>query len=48
MTDKQELPDCCVTGHLHEGTPEGKEQTLYGLPTYVVGEKVHNKLICTD
>lgn len=25
----------CVTGTLHTGTPAGKEETLYGLPTYV-------------
>ncbi|KAF1810304.1 dienelactone hydrolase family protein [Eremomyces bilateralis CBS 781.70] len=25
----------CVSGTLHEGTPSGKEETLYGLPTYV-------------
>ena len=25
----------CASGHLHEGTPVGHEETLYGLPAYV-------------
>lgn len=33
------IKSCCVSGHLHEGTPEGSQQTLHGLPTYVVEPK---------
>lgn len=25
----------CISGSLHEGTPEGREETMYGLPTYI-------------
>ena len=25
----------CASGYLHEGTPVGHEETLYGFPTYV-------------
>ena len=32
------LSSCCVSGHLHSGTPKGSEQTIAGLPTYVTGE----------
>ena len=27
----------CASGHLHEGTPVGHEETLYGLPAYITG-----------
>lgn len=33
------IKSCCVSGHLHEGTPEGSQQTLHGLPTYVIEPK---------
>lgn len=25
----------CFTGALHEGTPEGREETVFGLPTHI-------------
>lgn len=25
----------CISGSLHEGTPVGREETIYGLPTYI-------------
>lgn len=27
----------CASGHLHEGTPAGRVETLHGLPAYVTG-----------
>jgi hypothetical protein len=33
------IKSCCVSGHLHEGTLEGSQQTLHGLPTYVAEAK---------
>ena len=30
----------CASGHLHEGTPIGHEETLYGLPAYITGPPV--------
>lgn len=29
------IKSCCLSGHLHEGTPTGSQQTIHGLPTYV-------------
>jgi hypothetical protein len=26
---------CCISGHIHEGTPEGTETVIAGLKTYV-------------
>jgi hypothetical protein len=26
---------CCISGHIHEGTPEGTETVIAGLQTYV-------------
>ena len=33
----QTFKPCCVTGFQWDGTPEGREETLNGLPTYVTG-----------
>lgn len=33
----EQLSECCVSGHVHEGTPKGSLQTVYGLETYVTG-----------
>jgi len=30
-----QLCDKCVSGHIHQGTPKGKEETIADLPTYV-------------
>ena len=37
------LGKCCVTGHLHEGTPKGRVETLNGLSTYVSPPKDGSK-----
>lgn len=34
--EQTSVKSCCVTGHLHEGTPQGTFQQLHGLRTYVV------------
>lgn len=41
----QQLGECCVSGHLHEGTPKGTEKELYGRATYVTGEENAEKTI---
>ncbi|KAI5955108.1 hypothetical protein KGF54_001669 [Candida jiufengensis] len=40
--------ECCVTATLHEGTPIGSHEQLYGLKTYVVGESESVIVILTD
>lgn len=42
------LKECCVSGHLHEGTPNGKVERLYGLSTYVTGSGDKTVVIITD
>lgn len=37
--DPNTLGDCCTSGTLHEGTAAGSVQNIYGLSTYVTGEK---------
>jgi len=37
------LSSCCVSGHIHDGTPKGTEQTIAGLPTYVASPKDGSK-----
>jgi dienelactone hydrolase len=34
---------CCISGHLHTGTPKGTEETVHGLPTYVSPGKQADK-----
>jgi hypothetical protein len=31
------LSPCCVSGHLHDGTPEGTDGTVAGLSAYITG-----------
>lgn len=38
-TEQTSISPCCVTGHIHEGTPLGSFQTLHGLRTYVTTPK---------
>jgi len=38
MPEQTTLSDCCLTGHIHTGTPRGREETIGGLPTYVTGD----------
>ncbi|WWD19459.1 hypothetical protein CI109_103919 [Kwoniella shandongensis] len=40
-SDKEQtsVKSCCITGHIHEGTPEGSFQELYGIRTYVSNKK---------
>jgi len=35
MSTSQGLSSCCVSGHLHEGTPKGSVEQIAGLNTYV-------------
>lgn len=37
MSEQTQVKSCCVSGHIHEGTPKGKFETLHGLNTYVTG-----------
>jgi len=37
MSEQTEIKSCCVSGHLHSGTPQGKFEDLHGLKTYVTG-----------
>ncbi|KAK9898962.1 alpha/beta-hydrolase [Cystobasidium minutum MCA 4210] len=49
---QQQLSSCCVSGHVHEGTPKGKEETIAGLKTYVSpssdGSKAKTVIFITD
>ncbi|KAM0751010.1 alpha/beta-hydrolase [Meredithblackwellia eburnea MCA 4105] len=38
MTSSPALGKCCVSGHLHEGTPQGSVKQLDGLDVYVTGD----------
>ncbi|CDZ96174.1 Predicted hydrolase related to dienelactone hydrolase [Phaffia rhodozyma] len=38
-----ELKECCVSGHIHSGTPGGQATTVYGLPTYIANPKGGSK-----
>ncbi|KAI9707893.1 MAG: hypothetical protein M1820_004499 [Bogoriella megaspora] len=31
----------CITGTVHEGQPQGKEETIHGLNTYVIGNRTN-------
>lgn len=43
------LSSCCVTGHLHNGAPQGKEEFVAGLKAYVTGDnKLKTILAITD
>jgi dienelactone hydrolase len=37
MSEQTQIKSCCVSGHIHEGTPKGKFETVHGLNTYVTG-----------
>ena len=34
-----DIPKCCLSGHLHEGTPKGKETKLGSMNAYVTGDE---------
>ncbi|KAL9618379.1 MAG: hypothetical protein Q9160_006887 [Pyrenula sp. 1 TL-2023] len=38
-------PSCqeCIKGTIHEGLPKGKEETIHGLNTYVIGNRTNPK-----
>ncbi|WWD22534.1 hypothetical protein CI109_107027 [Kwoniella shandongensis] len=38
-SEQTEVSPCCVTGHIHSGTPLGSNQILHGLNTYVSNSK---------
>ncbi|KAK1926018.1 dienelactone hydrolase [Papiliotrema laurentii] len=35
MSEQTTISPCCVTGHIHEGTPLGSTEVVHGLSTYV-------------
>ncbi|KIX03868.1 uncharacterized protein Z518_07421 [Rhinocladiella mackenziei CBS 650.93] len=35
----------CIKGTIHEGTPQGKEEIIHGLNTYVIGNRVNPRTI---
>ncbi|KAH9827243.1 Dienelactone hydrolase family, partial [Teratosphaeria destructans] len=35
MSTNVGLGSCCMSGHLATGTPQGREETIAGLPTYI-------------
>ena len=35
------LSECCTSGHLHEGTPKGKEGKLGNLDAYFTGDEAN-------
>jgi hypothetical protein len=37
------MSKCCITGHIHEGTPEGVESEIGGLKTYIAAPPNGNK-----
>lgn len=37
------MSQCCITGHIHEGTPEGVESEFAGLRTYIATPPDGNK-----
>ncbi|KAK8845585.1 hypothetical protein IAR55_006301 [Kwoniella newhampshirensis] len=39
MSEQTSVSPCCVTGHIHSGTPLGKSEILYGLSTYISNSK---------
>ncbi|CAD6587929.1 MAG: hypothetical protein TREMPRED_004893 [Tremellales sp. Tagirdzhanova-0007] len=39
MSEQTEVKACCVTGHLHDGTPLGSMEVIHGLETYVSNPK---------
>jgi hypothetical protein len=41
MPEQTELSDCCLTGHLHSGTPKGRETVVGGRKCYETGEQQH-------
>merc|ERR1712087_378530 len=52
MAQQGQLSACCVSGHVHEGTPKGKVETIAGLNTYVSpssdGSKAKTVIFITD
>jgi len=45
------LGPCCISGHLHNGTPEGKVEKIAGLDVYVTGDPANKSktiLFVTD
>jgi hypothetical protein len=39
------LSSCCISGHIHKGTPEGKTDTIADLPVYVAGSNASKTLV---
>jgi hypothetical protein len=43
MPEQTELSDCCFSGHLHSGTPKGRETVVGGRKCYEAGEQKDKK-----
>lgn len=43
MSQQTSIGSCCVTGHIHEGTPIGSMEVLHGLQTYVSNPKTPSR-----
>ncbi len=41
--DQRQLSSCCISGHIHAGTPEGSEHQIGGLRTYVAKDSKSDK-----
>lgn len=39
------LSSCCVSGHLHSGTPQGTEEAVAGVPSYIIGSNDKKALV---
>jgi dienelactone hydrolase len=48
--EQSEIAPCCISGHIHEGTPEGTFQTIAGLRTYATqgGDKRYPVIFLPD
>lgn len=52
MSAPFEVKSCCVSGHIHSGTPKGTVSNVYTLPTYIAtpegGSKAKTAVFLTD
>ncbi|KAK4689398.1 carboxymethylenebutenolidase, partial [Tremellales sp. Uapishka_1] len=42
MSEQTEVAPCCISGHIHEGTPLGSISVLHGLRTYITPSPATN------
>ena len=52
MSTNVGMGDCCLSGHINEGKPVGREDQIGGLPVYVSepkgGSKTKSLIFITD